>query len=123
MAIVDAGSGEMSALSALHESNNLIMTLLQRLRKVEREAAAVTMSDEQRLKDYGERPAVLYNALEDDGIERQADGGGLGVVEHVHPCFAEGVLYSNAKGVYIPDTNEKSEADKDQSEEGFGGEK
>lgn len=25
-------------------------------------------------------------------------------IYHLHPCFAEGVLYSNAKGIFIPDT-------------------
>lgn len=29
------------------------------------------------------------------------------VVHHLHPCFAEGVLYSNAKGVFVPDTPER----------------
>lgn len=29
------------------------------------------------------------------------------VVHHLHPCFAEGVLYSNAKGIFVPDTPER----------------
>lgn len=29
------------------------------------------------------------------------------VVHHLHPCFAEGVLYSNAKGIFVPNTPER----------------
>lgn len=153
MAIVDEGSGETSALLALHESNNLIMTLLQRLRRAAREAAALTMAnDEKRLGGAdGEGPAGLYDAVAGDDVEPQAGGirdvaggipantqgmtgcehgevqsGGaervippmalrLEAVDHLHPCFAEGVLYSNAKGVFIPDTKSKSDADQDRA--------
>ncbi|CBJ28383.1 conserved unknown protein [Ectocarpus siliculosus] len=30
------------------------------------------------------------------------------VVHHLHPCFAEGVLYSNAKGIFVPETPERT---------------
>lgn len=30
------------------------------------------------------------------------------VVHHLHPCFGEGVLYSNAKGIFVPETPERT---------------
>lgn len=43
------------------------------------------------------------------------------VVHHLHPCFAEGVLYSNAKGIFVPETPERTRrrrSSRQQQEEG-----
>lgn len=152
MAIVDEGSGEASALSALRDSNKLIMTLLKRLAAVtvEDSSTAVAMavaaaggegetgsspfdglesaeeavSVQQAVADESSSP---FNSplTELDGTEKDdgKDNGLVGetatanlpkrsspapvVVHHLHPCFAEGVLYSNAKGIFVPDTPDR----------------
>lgn len=40
------------------------------------------------------------------------------VVHHLHPCFAEGVLYSNAKGIFVPDTPERRRQRRESRQQG-----
>lgn len=42
-----------------------------------------------------------------DASSSQRPSSPFPVVHHLHPCFAEGVLYSNAKGIFVPDTPER----------------
>ena len=45
------------------------------------------------------------------------------VVHHLHPCFVEGVLYSNAKGIFVPDTPERRKRRRSsRQQQGGGGE-
>lgn len=130
IAIVDEGSGEASALSALRASNALIMALLKRLHTVDRDAATAAVTATSTVKDGGQRvdiaPDTDDKAKNETGVvsrpgeiggegrdESREEGGmrkgnitpfQLPIIHHLHPCFAEGVLYSNAKGVFIPDT-------------------
>ncbi|CAM9403153.1 unnamed protein product [Scytosiphon promiscuus] len=41
------------------------------------------------------------------GSPVQRSSSAIPVVHHLHPCFGEGVLYSNAKGIFVPDTPER----------------
>lgn len=148
MAIVDEGRGDAQALSALRESNTLIMTLLKRLSAVATEesimaaaAAAVTTTtasceeestvgaadtEHTSLGDVGEDTMVevaitgkeklstvkhFNGSKHDDAAEdtplAPAATRLLPAIHHLHPCFAEGVLYSNAKGIFIPDSPER----------------
>lgn len=149
MAIVDEGSGEMSALTALRESNALVMVLLRRLAtaaaedsSVVPEAAAATgeaqdvagvidatdatdadsfaaskdgEADGEPLNP-GENRADCPSTKEDGADEGVRDRSHLPprrllpVIHHLHPCFAEGVLYSNAKGIFIPETPSRRKA-------------
>lgn len=161
MAIVDEGSGEATALSALRDSNTLLMTLLQKLRKAaarEAAAAALHQAGEAALARAGthteESRECSSGTVASEGVETQQGGeagsgraiaggtmsgydeqqggseggaertpGGAGApglmrskvverleaVEHLHPCFANGVLYSNAKGVIFPSSRLSSD--------------
>lgn len=133
MAIVDEGRGDASTLSSLRESNKLVMTLLRRLHDAAVEAstpaeaaphegvddsgppnvsdlvdqAAESRSTQDRanqLENETHAPCEASSAHSAAPAPRSAP---VPVVHHLHPCFAEGVLYSNAKGIFVPDTPER----------------
>ncbi|CAM9187272.1 unnamed protein product, partial [Choristocarpus tenellus] len=99
MDIVDSGSGEESALSNLRDSNALIMSILEGIQAVDKARAKSAAQEEEGEENDEGRQAERSNS---EGEEDDA-GGVLSTICHLHPCFAQGVLYSNAKGVYIPE--------------------
>lgn len=140
MAIVDEGSGEASALLALRESNTLLMTLLQRLHAALRQddamerTAAVSNNEavsDARIDDTNETGAATTGECRTRRTSRKTGGVGeervktqsmppplkhVEKINHLHPCFAEGILYSNAKGVFIPGSAERhTQTDKERA--------
>lgn len=142
MAIVDEGLGDASTLCALRESNRLIMTLLRRLHDAAAEAATPTaaapMEGEEAIGfsapnqddlacqtavDQAIQGSAHAVASEGEQLENEAPpprSMPVPVVHHLHPCFAEGVLYSNAKGIFVPDTPERRRQRRESRQQGGG---
>ncbi|CAM9545189.1 unnamed protein product, partial [Discosporangium mesarthrocarpum] len=115
MAIVDAGSGEEAALCNLRDSNAFIMAVLRGIQSAEnllaespgKNAGGNWVAGGDGVRDEGEdEVGVVPPSRGEDGENvnvHQGKTSRLSTISHYHPCFAEGVLYSNAKGVTIPD--------------------
>lgn len=123
MALVDQGSGEASALTALRDTNALIITLLERLRDLDSnnavdetgpdtnaidEAASVDSctsgprAREPTSGSHHDAGSTEDNVHSNSTWAKGAKRGLSSSIHHLHPCYADGILYSNAKGVRIP---------------------
>ena len=120
----DAVTKDLSAAAAAAETSGTISATV-------REKEVVGAVDSDTLTPSHDRVglAVCVNTTDGDTVSATAivqsdEGNGSGKqqstsidpmlesvpkIQHLHSCFAEGVLYSDAKGVFVPDTPERKE--------------
>lgn len=142
MRIVDESMRNTWGLSALRESNKLVMTILARLSQIAKECSTEAMAGPlvTAVAIEGSSPDAIatteakYSALDDADEQHRIPGvlpagqqhaseaastanghdrensatliasSSLPVIYHAHPCFGDGVLYSNTKGISTPET-------------------